>query len=55
MKILNELITAIESNTDYFKNELETIRRSQEKLENPFAEMKFELKALNSRINNAKE
>ena len=37
------------------KNELETVRRSQEKLENSFAEVKAELKALNSRMNNAKE
>ena len=37
------------------KNELETVRRSQEKLENSFAEMKAELKALNSRMNNAEE
>ena len=35
--------------------ELETIRRSQEKLENSFTKMKAELKALNSRMNNAAE
>ena len=34
MKILKELRTVISSNGDYFKKELETIRKSQEKLEN---------------------
>ena len=43
------------SNADYFRNELENIRRSQEKLENSFAEMQTELKALKSRMNNAEE
>ena len=46
---------AININAYYFKKELDTIRRSQEKLENPFAETKAELKALNSRMNNAEE
>ena len=55
MKILNELIMGVNSNADHFKKELETIRKSQEKLENSFAEMKSELKALNSRMNNAGE
>ena len=41
---------AIDRNTDYCKKELETIRSSQEKLENSFAETKDELKAMNSRI-----
>ena len=36
-----------------FKKELETIRRSQEKLENSFVNVKAELKALDSRINNS--
>ena len=31
MKILMELIKAINRNADYYKKELETIRRSQEK------------------------
>ena len=35
--------------------ELENIRRSQEKLENSFAETKSELKALKSRMNNTEE
>ena len=37
------------------KKELETIRRSQEKLENSFEETKAELKVMNSRMNNAEE
>lgn len=36
------------------KKELET-RRGQEKLENSLDEMKVELKAMNSRMNNVKE
>ena len=52
---MKELRTAINSNADYFKKELETIRRSQEKLENSFAEFKAELNALSSRKNNAEE
>ena len=44
MKILKEVGTNINSNADYFKKELETIRKSQGKLENSFAEMKAELK-----------
>ena len=55
MKILKELRKAIDRNVDYCKKELETIRRSQEKLENSFTEMKAELKAMNSRMNNAEE
>ena len=35
--------------------ELETIRRSQDKLENSLANSKAELKAFNSRMNNAEE
>ena len=55
MKILKELRKAINRNADYCKKELETIRRSQEKLENSFVEMKAELKAKNSRMHNAEE
>ena len=43
------------SNADYFRKELENIRKSQEKLENSFAETQAELKALMSRMNNAEE
>ena len=55
MKILKELRVDMNSNTDYFRNELENIRRSQEKLENSFAEIQTELKAIKSRMNNAEE
>lgn len=34
MKILKELRTTIDSNVDYHKKELETMRRSQGKLKN---------------------
>ena len=55
MKILKELRKARDRNADYCKKEIETIRRSQDKLENSFAETKAELKAMNSRMNNAEE
>jgi len=58
MKILKELRVNmkefranINSNADYFRKELENIRRSQEKLENSFAETQDELKVLRSRMN----
>ena len=43
------------SNADYFREELENIRRSQEKLENALAEMQTKLKTLKNRMNNAEE
>ena len=43
------------SNADSFRKELENIRRNQEILENSFAEMQTELKALKNRMNNAEE
>ena len=52
MQIPKELRMDINSNADYFKEELETIWRSQEKLVNSFAEKKAELKALKNRMNN---
>ena len=52
MKILKEVRADINSNADYFREELENIRRSQQKLENSFAEMQTKLKALKSRMNN---
>ena len=53
MKILKELRETIHSNGYYLKRELKAIMRGQEiKL---FPETKPELKALNSRMNNAKE
>ena len=45
----------INSNAGYIKEEPETIRRSQEKVENSFAETRTELKAVKSRMNNAEE
>ena len=55
MKIWKEVRTSINANADYSKKELENIRRSHENLENSFAEMKVDIKALNSRMNNAEE
>ena len=52
MKILKELRADLDSKADYSRKELETIRRSQEKLENSFADMPAKLKALKSRMNN---
>ena len=50
-----ELREAIEINVYYCKKKLDTIRRSQEKMENFFSKMKSEIKAMNSRMNNAEE
>ena len=55
MKILKELRADRNSNADYFRKKLENIRRSQEKLENSFAEIQTELKAIKSRMNKEKE
>ena len=44
LKILKELREDRNSNSDAFRKELENIRRSQEKLENSFAEMQTEVK-----------
>ena len=51
---MKELKVHMNSNADYFGKEIENTRR-QEKLENSFAEMQAELKALKSRMNNAEE
>ena len=40
-KIPKKLRTDINSNADYFKRELETIRRNQEKFENSFSRQKL--------------
>ena len=53
--LLKKLRKAIDRNAEYCEKELETIRRSQEKLENSFAETKAELKAMYSRMNNAEK
>ena len=62
MEILKELRANIKearvdmsSNADYFRKEIENIRRNQEKLENSFAERQTKLKALKSRMDNAQE
>jgi len=52
---IKELRADINNNADYFRKELKNIRRSQEKLENLFAEMQTKFKALKSRMNNAEE
>ena len=41
------------SNADSLRKELENTRRSQEKLENSFAETQAELRAVKTRMNNA--
>ena len=46
VKILKESREDMNSNSGSFRKELESIRRSQEKLENSFAETQTELKAL---------
>ena len=51
----NDFRADINSNADYFRKELENIRRNQGKLENSFAETQTELKALKSGMNNAEE
>ena len=45
---MKELRADMNSNAVYFRKELENIKKSQEKLENSFAEMQAELKALKS-------
>ena len=55
VKILKELRVNMNGNENYFRKEQENIRRSQEKLENLFAEMQAELKAMKSRMNNEEE
>ena len=52
---MKELRAAMNSNAVYFRKEIENIRRHQGKLENSFAEMRAEVKALKSIINNAEE
>ena len=52
VKILKELRAVMNSNAYYFRKVLENMR-SQEKIENSFAETHNELKALKSRMNNA--
>jgi len=53
--ILKELREDMNSNTDPLRKELENRRRSQEKLENSFAEIQMELRAVKTRMNDAEE
>ena len=55
MKILKELREDMNINADSLRNELGNIRRSQDKLENSFAEVQTKLKAIKTRMNNAEE
>ena len=55
MRILKELRKAINRNADYYKKELETIRKRQEKLKNSCEETRAEPKTMKSRFNNAEE
>ena len=52
IKMLEEL-KIINRNVDHCTKELETIKRNQSKLDNSIAEIKSELKVMNSRLNNA--
>ena len=53
--LIKELREDMNSNADSFRKELESRRRSQEKLENSFEDMQTELKALKSRMNDAEK
>ena len=55
VKILKELREDMNSNGDTLRKELENIRRSQEKWENSFAEIKTELRAVKTRMNNGEK
>ena len=55
MKILKELRENINSNADSLRKELETIKRSQGKLENLLAEIQTEPRVVKVRMNNAEE
>ena len=45
----------MKSNEDSLREELENIRKSQEKLEHSFAEIQTEIRAVKTRMNNAEE
>uniref|UniRef100_A0A8D1DD83 L1 transposable element RRM domain-containing protein n=1 Tax=Sus scrofa TaxID=9823 RepID=A0A8D1DD83_PIG len=55
VKIQKELREDMNSNADSLRKELENTRRSQEKLENSFAEIQTELRAVKTKMNNAEE
>ena len=48
--IKKEWRKAINRNVDYYKKELEIIKRNQVKLEDSFTQTKSELKAINSKL-----
>ena len=52
---MKEIRVALNSSVDYFRKELENIKRNQEKFKNSFAETQTELKALRSSMHNAEE
>ena len=49
MKILKELREDMNSNADSLRKELENIRKGHEKLENSFAEIQTEVKAIKTK------
>ena len=53
--MLKELRKTINRNVDHCNKELETIKRSQSKLDNSISEVKTELKAINSKLKNVEE
>ena len=55
VKILKELREGMSSNADSLRKELENIRSSQDKLENTFADVQTELKAIKTKMNDAQE
>ena len=52
---INELRVDMNGNADYFRKEVENIRRNAEKFKNSSAEMQTELKSRKSKMNNAEE
>ena len=53
--MLKELRKSIVRNADHCDKELELIKRSQSKLDNSIAEIKTELNAIKTRLNNAEK
>lgn len=49
---MKELRKAIDRNANHYNKELETIKRSQLKLENLFAETKIKAMAINNKLSN---
>ena len=55
VKMLKELREDMNTNADSFREALENIRGSQENLENSFAEIQTEIKAIKTKMNGAEE